>query len=317
KIMERASEIARKYFVEKAPDIKEILNKISEGVRIAELMYYGPEKLPAGPDVDSADTIIIVEGRADVLNMLRYGYRNVIALEGAHGSKVPESIVKLAARKTAILFVDGDRAGELIAREVIKVADIDYVTRAPQGKEVEELTGKEIAKALKNLIPAKQFLESIEKKVEAEAKQAPQTAEAVAAQPQPQATAQVPEATEVKPPTPATVVTEAKPATGFEMPLKIIEEGKKLVGTLEALLFDSNWNVIERIPVRDLVEKLQQMDYGKVQAIVFDGVITQRLLDTASEKGVKLVLGVRIGNVSKKPDNVFVVTFQDIFSLAS
>lgn len=317
KIMERASEIARKYFVEKAPDIKEILNKISEGVRIAELVYYGPEKLPAGPDVESADTIIIVEGRADVLNMLRYGYRNVIALEGAHGSKVPESIVKLAARKTAILFVDGDRAGELIAREVIKVADIDYVTRAPQGKEVEELTGKEIAKALKNLIPAKQFLESIEKKVEVEAKQAPQTAEAVAAPPQPQATAQVPEATEAKPSTPATVVAETKPATGFEMPLKIIEEGKKLVGTLEALLFDSNWNVIERIPVRDLVEKLQQMDYGKVQAIVFDGVITQRLLDTASEKGVKLVLGVRIGNVSKKPDNVFVVTFQDIFSLAS
>lgn len=318
KIMERASEIARKYFVEKAPDIKEILNKISEGVRIAELIYYGPEKLPAGPDVESADTIIIVEGRADVLNMLRYGYRNVIALEGAHGSKVPESIVKLAARKTAILFVDGDRAGELIAREVIKVADIDYVTRAPQGKEVEELTGKEIAKALKNLIPAKQFLESIERKAEVEAKQAPQTAEAVAAPPQPQeATAQAPEATEAKPVPTAVVAEEVKPATGFEMPLKIIEEGKKLVGTLEALLFDSNWNVIERIPVRDLVEKLQQMDYGKVQAIVFDGVITQRLLDTASEKGVKLVLGVRIGNVSKKPDNVFVVTFQDIFSLAS
>ncbi|MEM0027486.1 MAG: DNA primase DnaG [Ignisphaera sp.] len=313
KIMERASEIARKYFVEKAPDIKEILNKISEGVRIAELIYYGPEKLPAGPDIESADTIIIVEGRADVLNMLRYGYRNVIALEGAHGSKVPESIVKLAARKTAILFVDGDRAGELIAREVIKIADIDYVTRAPQGKEVEELTGKEIAKALKNLVPAKQFLESIEKKTEAEAKPVSQVTEVVT--PPPQVVAPTPEA-EIKTLTP-TVVAEAKPVAGFEVPIKIVEEGKKLIGTLEALLFDSNWNVIERIHVRDLVERLQQMDYGKVQAIVFDGVITQRLLDTASEKGVKLVLGVRIGNVSKKPDNVFVVTFQDIFSLAS
>ncbi|MEM0490613.1 MAG: DNA primase DnaG, partial [Ignisphaera sp.] len=144
KIMDRASEIAKKFFLEKAPDIKEVLNKISENVRTAEVVLYGPEKLPAGPDIDRSDTIIIVEGRADVLNLLKYGYRNVIALEGAHGSKIPESIIKLASKKNAILFVDGDRGGELIARDVLKVADIDFVARAPSGKEVEELTGKEI-----------------------------------------------------------------------------------------------------------------------------------------------------------------------------
>lgn len=111
--MDRASEIAKKFFLEKAPDIKEVLNKISENVRTAEVVLYGPEKLPAGPDIDRSDTIIIVEGRADVLNLLKYGYRNVIALEGAHGSKIPESIIKLASKKNAILFVDGDRGVSL------------------------------------------------------------------------------------------------------------------------------------------------------------------------------------------------------------
>jgi DNA primase len=101
------------------------------------------------------------------------------------------------------------------------------------------------------------------------------------------------------------------------MPAKVVEEGKKIIGTLEAILYDSNWNAIERIPVRDLVEKLQSVEPSKIQAIVFDGVITQRLLDVASEKGVKLVLGVRIGNVTKKPEDLYVMTFQDIFGALS
>ncbi|MEM2389919.1 MAG: DNA primase DnaG [Ignisphaera sp.] len=317
KIMERASELAKKFFIEKTPDLKEVLGHISESIRIAELVLYGPEKLPAGPDVDKSDTIIIVEGRADVLNMLRYGYRNVIALEGAHGTKIPEVIIKLASKKNTILFVDGDRMGELIARDVVKVADIDYIARAPPGKEVEELTGKEIAKALKNLIPAKQFVEMIEKKpVETVPEiQQPQTIEQVQ-QIKQEATATT--ATEVQQITPMPEMkVEAKPSEAFEIPLTVINEGKKLLGTLEAMLFDNNWNVIDRISVRDLIEKMQQLDYGKVQAVVFDGIVTQRLLDVASSKGVKLVIGIRIGNISKKPDNIIVMTFQDIFGVSS
>jgi DNA primase len=321
KIMDRAAEIAKKFFVEKAPDIKEIVNKISEVIRIAEIVYYGPEKLPAGPDVETSDTIIIVEGRADVINMLRYGYRNVIAIEGAHGSKIPESIVKLASKKTAILFVDGDRMGELIAKDVCKVADIDYVARAPPGKEVEELTGKEIAKALKNAIPTKQFLESIEKRVEVvETRAMPKAAEVAEAKPlQTQQQLEAVASSTETPPTPIQQpqAITVQPPRGFEMPAKVVEEGKKIIGTLEAILYDSNWNAIERIPVRDLVEKLQSVEPSKIQAIVFDGVITQRLLDVASEKGVKLVLGVRIGNVTKKPEDLYVMTFQDIFGALS
>jgi len=321
KIIERAKELAKKYFVERAPDLKEILNKVAEEVRIAELTYYGPEKLPAGPDVEHADTIIIVEGRADVLNMLRYGYRNVIALEGAPSGKIPESIIKLASKKTAILFIDGDRAGELIAREVIKQADIDYVARAPPGKEVEELTAKEIAKALKNAVPAAQFLAQIEKRVE-RVEETPQQIQQVAAQPQQPQTVQAVEAAGVQqaaaeivkpleqPKAMPTPVTEE----AIEIPKHVVDETRQLRGTLEALLYSKEWNVIQRVPVRDLVSTLEKMDSGTVWAVFFDGVITQRLLDVAARKGVKLIVGERVGSITKKAEDVILLTFDDIHS---
>jgi len=321
KIIERAKELAKKYFVERAPDLKEILNKVAEEVRIAELTYYGPEKLPAGPDVEHADTIIIVEGRADVLNMLRYGYRNVIALEGAPSGKIPESIIKLASKKTAILFIDGDRAGELIAREVIKQADIDYVARAPPGKEVEELTAKEIAKALKNAVPAAQFLAQIEKRAE-RVEESPQQTLQIVAQPQQPQAVQAVEATSVQ----QAVAEVAKPLEqpkvmltpvteeAIEIPKHVVDETRQLRGTLEALLYSKDWNAIQRVPVRDLVSTLEKMDSGTVWAVFFDGVITQRLLDVAARKGVKLIVGERVGSITKKPEDVILLTFDDIHS---
>jgi len=321
KIIERAKELTKKYFVERAPDLKEILNKVAEEVRIAELTYYGPEKLPAGPDVEHADTIIIVEGRADVLNMLRYGYRNVIALEGAPSGKIPESIIKLASKKTAILFVDGDRAGELIAREVIKQADIDYVARAPPGKEVEELTAKEIAKALKNAVPAAQFLAQIEKRVE-RIEEAPQQIQQAVTQPQQPQTMQAVEAVGVQQAVAEIVKPSEQPKVmpvpvaeeAIEIPRHVVDETRQLRGTLEALLYSKDWNVIQRIPVRDLVSTLEKMDSGTVWAVFFDGVITQRLLDVAARKGVKLVVGERVGSITKKAEDIILLTFDDIHS---
>jgi DNA primase len=157
RIVERAKELLQR-MEEEVPETRELVDEIMEALKVAELVYYGPEKLPAGPEVEQADTIIIVEGRADVVNLLKHGYKNVIALEGA---TIPKSLVELASRKKTILFVDGDRGGELIARNVLNAMKIDYVARAPPGREVEELTGKEIAKALKNKVEAKEFLEQL------------------------------------------------------------------------------------------------------------------------------------------------------------
>ncbi len=351
KIVERAKEILRTWAREKTPDLREVLREISEAVKTAELISYGPEGLPAGPDVDKAPEVIIVEGRADVLNLLRYGYRNVIALEGARG-RIPETIIKLAKEKTAIAFVDGDHGGDLILMELLRAAPIDYVARAPPGKEVEELTGREIEKALKNKVPAKQYLEMLEKRMrrrrpakpeaKPEEKPAaqppqpqpaqPQPAQPLPAAPQPQVAqpAQQPVA-QVQQPQPPQQVSVAKPvapaappkpeekppalkAEVIEVPKEVLEEAKKLQGTLEAVIYDKEWRPVERVPVRLLAETLEKLEEGKAYAVLFDGIVTQRLLDIAAKKGVSLLIGARIGNIEKRPENVKMLTFADILS---
>src|SRR5665647_322027 len=97
-----------------------------------------------------SDAIIIVEGRADVINLLKYGIKNAVAVEGTN---VPETIVDLSDKKTATAFLDGDRGGELILRELLQIADIDFVAFSPRGKSVEDMARKEIIKALRNKIP--------------------------------------------------------------------------------------------------------------------------------------------------------------------
>jgi DNA primase len=74
------------------------------------------------------------------------------------GTKLPASISKLGEEKEITLFVDGDRGGKLIAKNVCDNAKVAYIASAPDGKEVEELTGKEILQALRKKIPANVFL---------------------------------------------------------------------------------------------------------------------------------------------------------------
>ncbi|MCQ4406647.1 MAG: DNA primase DnaG, partial [Sulfolobaceae archaeon] len=119
KIIERAKEILEAWGKEETLDLKEVINEIIGSVKIGELIQYGPEKLPAGPDIEKDPNMIIVEGRADVINLLKYGYRNVIALEGAQG-KIPETIKELSKQKKIVIaFLDGDHGGDLILRELL------------------------------------------------------------------------------------------------------------------------------------------------------------------------------------------------------
>src|SRR3990167_8833713 len=118
-----------------------------------EIVEYGKDRLPAGPVIDESDEIIVVEGRADVLNLLKHGFKNAVAI---NGTSVPETIVELCSKKVVTVFVDGDRGGNLIIKELTQVADIDFVTKAPDGKEVEEITKKEIHKAIRSRISGEQ-----------------------------------------------------------------------------------------------------------------------------------------------------------------
>jgi len=149
-IIERAKEILHEWNLEKQPETEELFREVSEILRAARVQKYGPEKLTAGPEIDSAKEIIIVEGRADVINLLKAGIQNVIALEGV---KVPETIIKLTKEKEATAFLDGDRGGDLILKELLQVARIKYVARAPKGREVEDLNAKEIEEALSKRVP--------------------------------------------------------------------------------------------------------------------------------------------------------------------
>jgi DNA primase len=311
-IIERAKEILRK-IRESEPDVKEVIRQVEgEVAKAPRLIEYGPERLPAGPDVETSDTIILVEGRADVINLLKYGYTNVIALEGAR-EKIPETIRNLASKKKVVLFVDGDRGGELIALNVIGQIKVDYVARALKDREVEQLTGREIAKALSEMMPAEEFMRELrarEKPPEVrEAK--PVTIPEAEVQQVEEQVQQVQEVKEVKP-------VEAPQAPQVEtvtiaIPKNVVGEIDKLKGTLEGVLYDQSWNEIARVKVKDLVSTLQGMEPGKVFAIVFDGIITQRLVELSAEKGVNLVIGARMGSkLSYKPPNLRVLTFTDI-----
>jgi DNA primase len=140
-VMGRAKELLKTIIDEQTPDSREMSDNVKSSVRKMEIVEYGPEKLPAGPDIFDSEEIIIVEGRADVLNLLKNGFKNVIAI---NGTNIPRSITDICRNKRVILFVDGDRGGDLIARELRNFVKIDSIVRAPKGKEVEELNKKEI-----------------------------------------------------------------------------------------------------------------------------------------------------------------------------
>lgn len=155
KILTRAKDLVKLLLNTEIPDSKELSELVQSEVRTSEITTYGPEKLPAGPEVGRMPDVIIVEGRADVLNLLKNDVANVIALGGA--TAVPKSIIDLCREKEVTVFLDGDRGGDLIFRSLAKVADIDYVARAPDGKEVEDLTRKEVIKAMRAKVPLDQY----------------------------------------------------------------------------------------------------------------------------------------------------------------
>jgi DNA primase len=150
KIVERAKEILIDRFNEGAIDSDELLDDVRQSLRVEKIGTIGDDKVPAGPNVLDSDAVIIVEGRADVVNLLRYGIKNAVAVEGTN---IPKTIVDLCEKKTTTAFFDGDRGGELILRELLQVADIDYVAFSPRGKSVEDMTRKEVIKTLRNKVP--------------------------------------------------------------------------------------------------------------------------------------------------------------------
>ncbi len=145
-IIERARELLLGIVTESRSAGVNITDSVRQLIQTDEIVSYGG-KLPAGPNVENSDAVILVEGRSDVLNLLRHSIKNAISVEGTN---IPKEIVELCKSRTVTAFVDGDRGGEMILRELFQVAEINYVARAPTNTEVEHLGHKQIMKCLRD-----------------------------------------------------------------------------------------------------------------------------------------------------------------------
>ncbi|MCJ7771157.1 DNA primase DnaG [Candidatus Bathyarchaeota archaeon] len=286
-IIERAKSILHKWVIEEAPTIEQVSDEIAKAITPSEVTSYGSERLAAGPDVSKSNSIIIVEGRADVINLLRAGLKNAIACEGTN---VSDTVVKLSKSKEVTALLDGDRGGDIILEALLRIAKVDYVARAPSGREVEELSPKEILHVLEQKISVNELQRE---KVHPRQRRAPR-----------------PEETEAE--KPASTIPELIPETepNVSVPDALTKAISDLQGSLEAVTLDIDLNVIEKMPVSELAAKLQKLE--NVHTIVFDGVITQRLVDVAAEKGIKRIIGDRISGVAKRPVDIELLTVTDV-----
>jgi DNA primase len=321
-VIERAKRILVEMFDENILETEEITEEIKQSVRVEEIIHLGKDNLPAGPNVLDSDAILVVEGRADVLNLLKYGIKNAVAVGGTN---VPPTIADLCAKKVVTAFTDGDRGGELIIKELLQVADIDFVARAPEGKSVEDMTQKEIVRALRQKIPVEQVLDQYKIKNQPKKRREITTKRKSLIREKPfcvRNTAERAEAIAPRRVVPREVVPKPVPVPVIEQVIVVAPEPvpepepqrewfrqhvDELDGTLSARIMDRNQNVLKQVAVRDLARELKETN-GDVNGVIFDGVVTQRILDIAADKGLEYLIGAKMGNIAKSPSCVKVLT---------
>lgn len=319
-IMDRAQALLQKW-EQDTPESGELGESILEKMRVGELIEYGEEKLPAGQDIETSQQIIIVEGVADVKALMRAGFRNAIATQGTH---VPQSLIELSKKKSCIAFVDGDRGGQMILDELMQVTEIDFVAMAPKGLMVEELTRKEIIKHLQNKKTLQEY--KAEKEQEGKEKQSP------AQNPQPQNQFQNNRSFEKR--------RTVKKSTGFrnkqdsrkkitpsnnfnrnqkgrrprydqdkpneypQRPVepvdpKLVEHMKSIIASNEALGLNEQNDQAFRVGNTQIFTTLDSSENTK--KLIFDGVVTQRLIEKAAEKNITEIFAINLAKNLQVP----------------
>lgn len=251
KIIKRATELLKEWD-QKSLEPSEIEEQIDTDIKLGEIVSWGKEKLPAGPEVESNPDLIIVEGRADVLNLLRIGVKNTIAVQG---TQVPKSVIKLTKNKSSVTaFMDGDRGGTIIIKELLQVAKIDYIARAPNGYEVEELTRKQLIKALQNKKDVKEIKDIENSESESISKEDRLY----------------------------TVLKnlKVKNESAIIKAIKDIEPG-------HSIGFNKAMNKLFDIPVGEIFEKIR--DYKDTQYLIIDGILTKRLLSLSINMKIEFI----------------------------
>ena len=424
KVVERAKELLNEMIKASEGSSSNLTASVRQSVQVEEITTYGKDRCPAGPNVRDSEAIIIVEGRSDVLNLLRAGIKNAIAVEGTN---IPKTVQELSRERVATAFVDGDRGGELILRELFQVAEVDFVARAPRAHEVEELTAKQIVKCLRNKVPGDQYMEmngliteertledigetddaemhhrsddrrehdddrrdrrekrrkdreerrlrrhddddddedrrerrkdreerrkarfddsaidkyrkrsddeSDNEKVEdvavsdEETVEVPSLMDDAVEEPVEADAVEVPveepaeePAEEKKEKKTAKKETKTRSLRGKRNSDKVLTPEQEqyrdmlldLSTTHNAKVLGENNEVLRQVAVKNLVTSLKEEPVEAV-AIVFDGVISQRILDVSADKGIKYIIGTRKGNITKMPAEVTIWTKEDLY----
>jgi len=280
-VVERAKELLKSMMDDTFPDSQELSDEVAHSVRIMEIQEYGKERLPAGPNIDDSDEVIVVEGRADVLNLLKHGIKNVIAI---NGTSIPEEITELGKKKILTVFVDGDRGGDLIIKELMNVAEIDFVTKAPDGKEVEEITKKEIHKALRSKIAAEQAKMELPSKTEKLKEYTKKSA---------------PKKTRYR-----------KLRLSPDEKEKFKSMLEDLIGTRGTYILDDKLNILGKVPVTELGSTIKSLNTG-IYAVVFDGIIDKGLINQAERSSIKFMVAMD-SKVDNSDTRINILTSDDL-----
>jgi len=292
-IVDRAKKIVQDWATKTISEGEEMLKDVYDASKPGKLTAFGKAQLACGTGVFDSDWVILVEGRADVINLLRAGFDNAIAIEGA---KIDETITKLTEGKKVIAFLDGDRAGDLILKELLGLVKIDKILRAPMGREVEECTPLEIAEILKEAMP---FVTANEQQQRA---QSLQQAESIQLQKQ-ERQEQIEEQQ-------LQITSHSNTKEEDTSILSAVKEVYPQINeTLEAVVLDGSMKTLLKVPVSDIVKKLNSTEGAKM--LVLDGIVTQRLVEAADKVGIEYIVGHRTGELKKSTD-VRVRTFGDM-----
>jgi len=294
-VIDRAKELLKNLMDTSLPDSQELADEVAYAVRVMEVQEYGKERLPAGPTIEESDEIIVVEGRADVINLLKQGIKNSIAM---NGTSVPETIIELTKTKTVTVFVDGDRGGSLIIKEIINVANPDFITSAPDGKEVEELTKKEIHMALRARVSAEQANLDMGKKVSSAPPKRVERREERRVDPR----------REIRKPTFVRRGPQKRMSVNEKKVFKEMLED--LIGTKGAYILDEKLNILGKVPFTELDKTVKSLGSG-IYSVVVDGDIDKTLASTMEIANVTFLVGMD-SKASQSETKVNIVTSNDL-----
>ncbi|HKR74567.1 MAG TPA: DNA primase DnaG, partial [Candidatus Nitrosocosmicus sp.] len=337
-IVDRAKKIVQEWATKTISEGEEMLKDVYDASKPGRLTTFGKAQLACGVGVFDSDWIILVEGRADVINLLRAGYDNSIAIEGA---KIDETILKLTDGKKTVAFIDGDRAGDLILKELQGLVDIDKVYRAPPGREVEDCTPLEVSEILKDV---EQFIKdrysegqsSVPSNVQ-QIRNGHRNEHGMKLQNGQEAgfdyqkdygnsitsrnNYQKQDSSNFSgmrtPTSPTTLSSSSSPSS--ENPIskedeEVISTVKKVFQeineTLDAMVFDKSMKKIVKIPISEILKKISNLKDGNL--LVLDGIVTPRLVEAANKSGIKYIIGHKTSNLKKPNPSVRVQTFSDI-----